>query len=71
MFILKIIKYSIQAILIYLFFFIIKIIGLNLSRKLFSSLFCIIGPLIKSEKIINNNLKKFLGAQNQDIKKKK
>ena len=70
MFILKIIKYLIQAILIYLFFFIIKIIGLNLSRKLFSSLFCIIGPLIKSEKIINNNLKKFLGAQNQDIKKK-
>ena len=51
----KIIKYFFQAIIIYLFFIIIKLIGLRLSRKLFSYLFNRIGPLIKSEQIINNN----------------
>ena len=65
----KIIKYFIQALFVYLFFIIIKIIGLKLSRKLFSFLFNKIGPLIKSEKIINSNLEKFLGYQNIDIKK--
>ena len=69
MFILKYIKYFVQAIIVYLFFFIIRIIGLNLSRKLFSSLFCAIGPLIKSEQTVNNNLEKFLGVQNDYIKK--
>ena len=69
MFILKFIKYLIQAIFIYLFFFVIKIIGLNLSRKLFSSIFNLIGSRIKSEKIINDNLEKFLGHQNENIKK--
>tara|TARA_B110000971_G_scaffold212555_1_gene242171 strand:+ start:105 stop:974 length:870 start_codon:yes stop_codon:yes gene_type:complete len=65
----KVIKYFLQAILIYLFFIIIKIIGLNLSRTLFSFLFNKIGPFVKSEKIINNNLEKFLGSQNTNIKK--
>ena len=69
MFILKFIKYLIQAIFIYLFFFVIKIIGLNLSRKLFSSIFNLLGSRIKSEKIINDNLEKFLGHQNENIKK--
>jgi KDO2-lipid IV(A) lauroyltransferase len=69
MLILKIIKYFIQSIFIYLFFIIIKIIGLNLSRKFFSFLFNFVGPYIKSEQIINNNLEKFLGSQNENIKK--
>tara|TARA_B100000767_G_scaffold274660_1_gene308402 strand:+ start:1970 stop:2845 length:876 start_codon:yes stop_codon:yes gene_type:complete len=69
MLILKTIKYFIQSIFIYLFFIIIKIIGLNLSRKFFSSLFNFVGPYIKSEQIVNNNLEKFLGSQNEDIKK--
>ena len=69
MFIIKVIKYFIQALFIYLFFIIIKIIGLDLSRKLFSLLFSKIGPFIKSEKTINNNLEKFLGSQNLDLKK--
>ena len=69
MLILKIIKYFIQSIFIYLFFIIIKIIGLNLSRKFFSFLFNFVGPYIKSEQIINNNLEKFLGSQNESIKK--
>ena len=65
----KIIKYFIQAIFIYLFFIAIKIIGLNLSRKFFSFLFNSLGPLIKSDEIINSNLEKFLGRQNIDLKK--
>ena len=68
--ILKIFIYFIQAILIYLLFIIIKIIGLKLSRKFFSNIFYVIGPLIKSEQVINYNLEKFLGHQNDDIKKK-
>jgi KDO2-lipid IV(A) lauroyltransferase len=69
MFIVKIIKYFFQAIIIYLLFIIIKIIGLNLSRKVFSFLFNKIGFLIKSKKTIDNNLEKFLGNYNEDVKK--
>ena len=69
MFIVKTIKYFFQAIFIYLFFIIIKIIGINSSRKIFSFIFNKIGSLIKSEKIINANLEKFLGSQNIDLKK--
>ena len=70
MFFIKIIKYFFQAILIYFFFVIIKIIVLTLSRKFFSFLFNIIGPSIKSEQTINDNLEKFLGSSNDDLKKK-
>jgi len=68
MLILKFIKYFFQAIFIYLFFIIIKLIGLNLSRKFFSSFFRVLGPLIRSESIINNNLEKFLGTENFVLK---
>ncbi len=69
MFILKIVKYFFQAIIIYLFFIIIKVIGLTLSRNLFSFLFNKIGPIVKSEQTINNNLEKFLGFYNDNEKK--
>jgi KDO2-lipid IV(A) lauroyltransferase len=69
MFIVKVTKYFLQGIVIYLFFIIIKIIGLALSRKFFSFLFNIIGPLIKSKQTVNNNLEKFLGSHNINIKK--
>ena len=65
----KIIKYFIQAFVIYIFFVIIKILGLNISRKLFAKIFQIIGPLIKSEKTINVNLEKFLSSYNDEQKK--
>ena len=65
----KIIKYFIQAFIIYIFFIIIKILGLNISRKLFAKIFQIIGPLIKSEKTINENLEKFLSSYNEEQKK--
>jgi KDO2-lipid IV(A) lauroyltransferase len=65
----KIIKYFIQAFVIYIFFVIIKILGLIISRKLFAKIFQIIGPLIKSEKTINENLEKFLSSYNEEQKK--
>ena len=65
----KIIKYFLQASVIYFFFIVIKLIGLTLSRKLFSYLFAKIGPLIKSEIIINNNLERFMGPFNDNLKK--
>ena len=54
---LKKINYLIQAIFIYLFFLIGRILGINLSRKIFSFIFLNLGPLFKSEKIIKKNLK--------------
>jgi KDO2-lipid IV(A) lauroyltransferase len=68
MYILKVVKYFFQALIVYLFFIIIKIIGLTLSRKIFSFLFNKVGPTIKSEQTINNNLEKFLGPFNENIK---
>ena len=65
----KIIKYFIQAFIIYIFFILIKILGLNVSRKLLAKIFQIIGPLIKSEKTINENLEKFLSSYNEEQKK--
>ena len=53
----KILKYFIESIFIYTFFLIIKIIGLKQSRKIFSLLFRVMGPLIRSKKIIKENLK--------------
>ena len=53
------IKYFLQSIFVYFFFTIGRVIGLNLSRKLFSILFSIIAPIFKSKKIIKKNLKIF------------
>ena len=55
----KIIKYFFQSIVIYSFFLIGKLIGLKFSRKFFAIIFKKIGPLFKSKKIINKNLKIF------------
>ena len=52
----KIIKYFFQAIIIYVFFFIGKLLGLNISRKVFSFIFSNIAPNFKSKKIIEKNL---------------
>ena len=51
----KILKYFTQAVVIYLFFLIIKIIGLKLSRKVFSKIFITFGPIFKSKKIFAKN----------------
>ena len=59
----KPIKYFLQAIFVYLSFFIAFIIRLTLSRKFFSKLFLFLGPYVKSKNIIEKNLLIF----NKDI----
>ncbi len=55
----KIINYFFQSILIYIFFLIGRLLGIKLSRKVFSYLFLLVGPFFKSTKIIKKNLKIF------------
>ena len=55
----KPIKYFIEAFFVYLFFLIAKLIGLSLSRKIFSFMFKKLGPIIRSNDTINKNLLKF------------
>jgi len=55
----KTIKYFFEAIFIYLSFIIAKLIGLSASRNLFAFIFKKIGPLFRSEKIVNYNLERF------------
>ena len=56
---LKTINYFFQSIVVYSFFIIGRIIGINLSRKIFSSLFYTFGHFFKSKKIVNHNLNIF------------
>ncbi len=62
----KFFKYLIQAIILYFFFLVGKVLGLKISRTLFSNIFIILAPLFKSKNIINKNLSIF----NSDISKK-
>ena len=66
---LKIIKYFLQAFLIYLLFLIGRLLGITISRKIFSFLFSFLGPFFKSNKVIKNNLKNF--SQNMPELKQK
>ena len=65
----KKIKYILEAIVIYFFLILIKLIGLNFSRKIFSALFRKVGPYFKSEIVVDNNLNKFMGSYNEEKKK--
>ena len=66
----KSINYFAQSILIYIFFFIGRILGITLGRKVFSSLFSLIGPFFKSKKIIKKNLN-FFSQNISDFEKNK
>ena len=55
----KFFKYFFQAIFVYLFFIIGKLIGLKLSRIIFSTIFKLVAPAFKSKKIIDKNLNIF------------
>ena len=67
---LKIINYFLQSLIIYLFFLIGRILGLKISRNIFSFLFSFIGPIFKSKRIIENNLDIFSSkVSNLDRKK--
>ena len=66
----KIIYYFIQSLFIYFFFLLGRLIGMKVSRKIFSNIFFLIGPLFKSRKIIEKNLKIFsVKVSNVDKKK--
>ncbi len=55
----KKINYFFQAIIIYFLFLIGRIIGLNLSRKIFPFIFNLLGSKFRSNKILEKNLKIF------------
>tara|TARA_B100000212_G_scaffold87242_1_gene63670 strand:- start:55 stop:912 length:858 start_codon:yes stop_codon:yes gene_type:complete len=55
----KFFKYFFQAIIVYLFFIIGKLVGLKLSRIMFSTIFKLVAPAFKSKKIIDKNLSIF------------
>ena len=66
----KSLNYFLQAILVYLFLFVGRIVGLNLSRKIFALIFSFIGPFFKSRNIIEKNLDiSFQGDSELDRKK--
>ena len=64
----KLLKYFLQALIIYFFIFLIFILRLKISRKIFSKIFQKIGPSIKSNKITDKNLEKYLGNYNEGKK---
>ena len=65
----KIIKYFCEAVISYIFFIISKFIGLKLSRSLFSVIFKRIGPIIRSNDLINKNLSRFSKSITKNEKK--
>ena len=69
-YIIKTINYLFQSLIIYFFFVIGRIIGLQFSRKIFSFLFCKLGPLIKSKKIIIKNLNNFSNSLSDEEQNK-
>ena len=52
----KLFYYFLQSILIYFFFVLGRMLGIRLSRKIFSFLFLKTGPIFKSKEIIDRNL---------------
>ena len=66
----KIFNYFWQAIFIYFFFILGRILGIRLSRKLFAYLFLFLGQIFKSKKTIEKNLRIFLKNNSQFNEKK-
>ena len=66
--IIKTLKYFFEALFIYFFFLVAKLIGLSLSRRIFAQIFKKIGPAIKSKDIIDKNLRKFSRNISEDAK---
>ena len=61
----KIFNYLLQSIIIYFFFIIGRLLGIKLSRKIFSLIFSKFAPLFRSKRVIEQNLKIF----DQDLSK--
>ena len=66
----KNLNYLLQSIVIYLLFFVGKIIGLYSSRKLFSFIFLLIAPKFKSSDIVKKNLRIFSNSLSLKEEKK-
>ena len=66
----KKLKYFLEAVVVYTFFLVGKLIGLTLARSLFSYFFQNIGPFIKSKKVINKNFYIFDQNLTENSKKK-
>ena len=65
----KHIKYFFQSFIIYIFFIIIKILGLSIARNLFSFIFIKIGPLVRSNQIVEKNIESSLEVDENRKKK--
>ena len=66
----KVFIYLLQSVLIYIFFIISRIIGLKLSRNLFSLIFVKFGKFFKSQKIIIQNLERITKNLDNNNKEK-
>ena len=65
----KLLKYFFQATIVYFFFIVGRLIGISVSRIIFSSIFKLVAPIFKSKKIIEHNLNIF-AKEVPDINKK-
>ena len=52
----KYLNYLLQAIIVYISFLLIKILGINISRKIFIKIFRVIGPIVRTNKIVVSNI---------------
>ncbi len=62
----KIIKYIFEAIFVYFLFLIVKILGLNLGRKIITALFLSFGFFFKSKKVVKKNISYALGKTSEE-----
>ena len=66
----KIVKYFFQFLFFTIFFFLFKILGFKISSAIGGKLFEIIGPIFRSKKLIDTNIKKALpNINSEDLKK--
>ena len=66
----KIIKYFFQFLFFIIFFFLFKILGFKISSAIGGKLFEIIGPIFRSKKLIDTNIKKAVpNINSKDLKK--
>ena len=66
----KIVKYFFQFLFFTIFFFLFKILGFKISSAIGGKLFEIIGPIFRSKKLIDINIKKALpNINSEDLKK--
>ena len=64
----KILKYFFEALIIYILFFLFKILGLNLSRKLSSFLIGKLGYIFRKKNLIKNNISRVFKNFSEDQK---